>query len=445
MHQHFWKRWNLEFLHTLQQRSKWTDPSTPIKVGSVVLIKDDSSPPLHWRVGRVLETHPGSDNVVRVVTLKTALGTLKRPVRAAFRYVWQRGADGPKSSESLSVGPAVRCSVSDPINPYIPRLRENKPLKRSSFINHPINSKFVVSDPSTPQITRLRENDSLKRAAVKIVLRTQFMVNTYTKYLSSKLVQTTLTHKGQLFLPTARSRRIKRLLDFVPCVLTLHHPPHLLHVPLQLRPSILEPGDDLGVGNAQGRGNLVSDGGTYVFLVQEPFLKFEELEVGEGRAGLSLLLRYSVSRNLSGRAVKDLKKKALSKMAGECFSQTLNYGGKQNIVHPAASHFSLEVLAMALIHRQTAEHFLGNNKCVEWKDIVVEMTISRIIVGIIVRSKDKDSTKISDRWSVGTRMIAGCSKEICLFKGGKGKECPRTVSGSLKREAEKAEKVVPSL
>ncbi|KAJ8943658.1 hypothetical protein NQ318_005660 [Aromia moschata] len=47
---------------------------------SVVLIKDDSSPPLHWRVGRVLETHPGSDNVVRVVTLKTALGTLKRPV-----------------------------------------------------------------------------------------------------------------------------------------------------------------------------------------------------------------------------------------------------------------------------------------------------------------------------------------------------------------------------
>ncbi|KAJ8962073.1 hypothetical protein NQ318_018022 [Aromia moschata] len=41
----------------------------------------DSSPPLHWRVGRVLEIHPGSDNIVRVVTLKTALGTLKRPVR----------------------------------------------------------------------------------------------------------------------------------------------------------------------------------------------------------------------------------------------------------------------------------------------------------------------------------------------------------------------------
>ncbi|KAJ8940626.1 hypothetical protein NQ318_004550 [Aromia moschata] len=87
MHQHFWKRWNLEFLHTLQQRSKWTDPSTPIKVGSVVLIKDDSSPPLHWRVGRVLETHPGSDNVVRVVTLKTALGTLKRPVTLLTLFI----------------------------------------------------------------------------------------------------------------------------------------------------------------------------------------------------------------------------------------------------------------------------------------------------------------------------------------------------------------------
>ncbi|KAJ8960874.1 hypothetical protein NQ318_020173 [Aromia moschata] len=52
----------------------------PVLKQSYVDFMHDSSPPLHWRVGRVLETHPGSDNVVRVVTLKTALGTLKRPV-----------------------------------------------------------------------------------------------------------------------------------------------------------------------------------------------------------------------------------------------------------------------------------------------------------------------------------------------------------------------------
>ncbi|KAJ8937158.1 hypothetical protein NQ318_009324 [Aromia moschata] len=52
----------------------------PVLKQSYVDFMHDSSPPLHWRVGRVFETHPGSDNVVRVVTLKTALGTLKRPV-----------------------------------------------------------------------------------------------------------------------------------------------------------------------------------------------------------------------------------------------------------------------------------------------------------------------------------------------------------------------------
>ena len=76
-----WSRWSAEYLHTLHQRSKWSaEKPNSIEVGSLVLIKNEVIPPLQWRLARVLLLHPGQDGIVRVVTLKTAGGVLKRPV-----------------------------------------------------------------------------------------------------------------------------------------------------------------------------------------------------------------------------------------------------------------------------------------------------------------------------------------------------------------------------
>ncbi|CAK9826422.1 hypothetical protein ANTRET_LOCUS4277 [Anthophora retusa] len=81
MMQHFWKRWQREYLHELQQRHKWKlQSSDTIKVGDLVIVKEDNLPPLKWRLGRVTELHPGTDDITRVVTLKTADGPIKRPV-----------------------------------------------------------------------------------------------------------------------------------------------------------------------------------------------------------------------------------------------------------------------------------------------------------------------------------------------------------------------------
>ncbi|CAI6361523.1 unnamed protein product [Macrosiphum euphorbiae] len=49
-------------------------------VGDVVVINSPSRPPLMWQLGRVIDVHPGADQVVRVATIKTAEGILKRPV-----------------------------------------------------------------------------------------------------------------------------------------------------------------------------------------------------------------------------------------------------------------------------------------------------------------------------------------------------------------------------
>lgn len=77
--QQFWKRWSSEYLNTLQMRKKWNHQRDNLEVGELVLIKDDSVVQ-QWRKGRIVEVHPGSDNKVRVVTLKTATGIIQRPI-----------------------------------------------------------------------------------------------------------------------------------------------------------------------------------------------------------------------------------------------------------------------------------------------------------------------------------------------------------------------------
>jgi hypothetical protein len=76
----FWRRWRNKYLQTLQTRSRWLTDNPNIDVDDLVIIKDSQTPPLKWRMGRVTEVFPGADKVVRVVRLKTATGTLTRPV-----------------------------------------------------------------------------------------------------------------------------------------------------------------------------------------------------------------------------------------------------------------------------------------------------------------------------------------------------------------------------
>lgn len=79
--QHFWARWHREYLGELQTRSKWKTKSINyLKIGTIVLIKEDNTPPLKWHMGVIKNLHPGSDNVVRVVSLTMNGNTVKRPV-----------------------------------------------------------------------------------------------------------------------------------------------------------------------------------------------------------------------------------------------------------------------------------------------------------------------------------------------------------------------------
>ncbi|XP_024877354.1 uncharacterized protein LOC112461441 [Temnothorax curvispinosus] len=77
--QHFWAQWSAHYLQRQQAISKWHHPNNNIKVGSIVLLTDERSPPCKWPLARVTALHPGKDGLTRVVTLKTATTTLTRP------------------------------------------------------------------------------------------------------------------------------------------------------------------------------------------------------------------------------------------------------------------------------------------------------------------------------------------------------------------------------
>ena len=79
--QRFWKRWTTEYLSLLQSRTKWKVKKPNLKLGDLVIIKNDFQVPRKWPLGRVVKLHTGIDNCVRVVTLKTSKNDVTRPIR----------------------------------------------------------------------------------------------------------------------------------------------------------------------------------------------------------------------------------------------------------------------------------------------------------------------------------------------------------------------------
>jgi len=52
-----------------------------MRVKDIVIIKEDFTPPGRWKLRRVVKTHAGSDETIKVVTLKTSNGNeIKRPI-----------------------------------------------------------------------------------------------------------------------------------------------------------------------------------------------------------------------------------------------------------------------------------------------------------------------------------------------------------------------------
>jgi len=76
----FWQRWSIEYINTLKCFNKWHHPTRNIAIGDIVVLREDNLVPAKWPMARVVQTHPGNDGLVRVVTVKTKCGIYKRPI-----------------------------------------------------------------------------------------------------------------------------------------------------------------------------------------------------------------------------------------------------------------------------------------------------------------------------------------------------------------------------
>ncbi|XP_055543544.1 uncharacterized protein LOC129729089 [Wyeomyia smithii] len=79
--QDFRARWQSEYILSLQKLAKWQKSSPNLAEGDFVLLVGENEKPQQWPMGRVLQLHPGTDGLVRVVSVKTSTGVFRRDVR----------------------------------------------------------------------------------------------------------------------------------------------------------------------------------------------------------------------------------------------------------------------------------------------------------------------------------------------------------------------------
>ncbi|XP_045509358.1 uncharacterized protein LOC123704911 [Colias croceus] len=70
----------IEYLTSLQQRTRWLKKNDEFKVGDVILIKQPNLPPGKWALGRITAKHPGPDGFTRVYSVKSGDSVIKRSV-----------------------------------------------------------------------------------------------------------------------------------------------------------------------------------------------------------------------------------------------------------------------------------------------------------------------------------------------------------------------------
>ena len=65
----------------LTERWKWrTRSQTDAPIGDLVLVVEDNFPLGRWNLGRVVQTFPGDDGLIRTVEVQMKQGTFKWPV-----------------------------------------------------------------------------------------------------------------------------------------------------------------------------------------------------------------------------------------------------------------------------------------------------------------------------------------------------------------------------
>ena len=100
---HYWRRFNNEYLTELRERHRQgSNPTRTVEVGEIVVIHAKNKRN-SWRLGKVISLLPGCDGNVRAVTLKVFDGSNNRYIRRPIEklYPLEVKATGTVSSDEI--------------------------------------------------------------------------------------------------------------------------------------------------------------------------------------------------------------------------------------------------------------------------------------------------------------------------------------------------------
>lgn len=93
----FWTRWRREYLQSLQPRRKWTETQRDLRVGDVVLMRDEAQHRNDWPLGRISEAIRSEDDRVRKVKVEVVRDgerkTYLRPIKELVLLLPNDGAE----------------------------------------------------------------------------------------------------------------------------------------------------------------------------------------------------------------------------------------------------------------------------------------------------------------------------------------------------------------
>ncbi|XP_027861387.1 uncharacterized protein LOC114137071 [Xiphophorus couchianus] len=90
----FWTQFIRHYLPTLQTRSKWQRDTSPIQLGTVVMIVDPQLPRASWPIGEISRVFPGADGLIRSAEVKVKDHMYTRPVSRLIRLPAVPESDG---------------------------------------------------------------------------------------------------------------------------------------------------------------------------------------------------------------------------------------------------------------------------------------------------------------------------------------------------------------
>lgn len=188
--QHFWKIWSNDFLHDMQQRTKWLYEKENVKLGQIVLLKSEQLPKSQWNLAKVVKLYPDQDGVVRIVDIQRGLKVDKRhvaklcilPVYSQMlfsdRDIHQMVKDLTNSTKSNHTDQSIIDAVPS-ITPDVSQVKQADPIVQQKNIKSKVTPLVSVPkvDLNNDHIVTPRRSIRLKNKIAKVLLTMMLCLN----------------------------------------------------------------------------------------------------------------------------------------------------------------------------------------------------------------------------------------------------------------------------